>query len=163
MAQIENINDHQRLRKPKSEVYYAYNVTRQAFLNLGVKVADTTLSRLRGLLGKVRLRPNEALWVFPSRGVHTIGLLFSIDLIYLDSERRVVGLVESLGPFRIAPFRWQAASVLELPPRTIYESGTQPGDQLLICTPEEMEAYWARERGEPEKPAIPIVPIKQAM
>jgi uncharacterized protein len=53
----------------------------------------------------------------------------------------VIHMVESLGSFRIGPIRRNAASVLELPPRTIYSSQTQVGDQLLICPPEQMEAF----------------------
>jgi uncharacterized membrane protein (UPF0127 family) len=121
----------------------AFNISRQCFLNLGVKVADTPLSRLRGLLGKMRLRSNEALWMFPSRGIHTVGLMFPIDVIYLDSQLRIVHLIEGLGPLRITPIRLHSESVLELPVRTIYESGTQIGDQLMIGTPDKMEAYWA--------------------
>lgn len=123
--------------------FCAFNISRQAFINLGVMVADTPLSRLRGLLGKVRLRSDEALWVVPSRGIHTIGMMFAIDLIYLDSHMRVVDLVENLRPLRIAPIRLQCASVLQLPIRSISESGTQVSDQLLVCSAEELDRYWA--------------------
>ncbi len=126
----------------------AFNVSRQSFINLGVAVADTPLTRLRGLLGKMRLRSDEALWVVPSRGIHTIGLLFPIDLIYLDARLRVIHVMEHLGPLRIAPVRWQCASVLELPARSVSDSGTQVGDQLMICSPEEMRGYWAPQRPE---------------
>jgi uncharacterized membrane protein (UPF0127 family) len=132
-----------------SKTCYAYNVTRQSFINLGVTVADTLPARLRGLLGKMRLRSDEGLWVIPSRGIHTFGLMFSIDLVYLDSNLRVVHLVENLGPLRIAPLRLHSESVLELPGRSISGSGTQVGDQLLICTPKEMEAYWASQKPQP--------------
>ncbi|HWC98099.1 MAG TPA: DUF192 domain-containing protein [Candidatus Sulfopaludibacter sp.] len=129
---------------------YAFNINRQAFINLGVSVADTPFSRMRGLLGRMRLRSDEGLWTFPCRGIHTFGLMFPIDLIYMDAELRVIHLVESLGPLRIAPIRMNSESVLELPPRSIYGSGTQIGDQLMICTPEEMEAYWEARAAETE-------------
>jgi hypothetical protein len=87
----------------------------------------------------VRLKSGEGIWVVPSRGVHTIGVLFAIDLIYLDSDHRVIHLVESLGRFRIGPIRVRSASVLQMPARTIYCSQTRIGDELLICPPEEME------------------------
>lgn len=127
-------------------VYCVFNVSRQSFINLGTTAADTTLARLRGLIGKMRLRSDEALWIVPSRGIHTIGLMFPIDVVYLDASLRVLGIIENLGPLRITPIRWQCASVLELPPRSIYGSGTQVGDQLLICPIEEMENYWASRR-----------------
>ena len=84
--------------------------------------------------------------MIPSRGIHTIGLMFPVDVIYLDERMRVVHLIESLGPLRIAPIRLHSASVLELPARTIYESGTEVGDELVICSPEEMEAYLERQQ-----------------
>ena len=123
------------------QTYCVFNKTRESFLSLRVAAADTPLRRLRGLLGKMRLKADEGIWVIPSRGVHTIGVLFAIDLIYLDSDCKVIHLTESFGRFRIGPVRRQCASVLELPTRTIYSSQTQVGDQLLICTPEEMEKY----------------------
>lgn len=118
--------------------YCVYNQTRECFLCLGVTLADTTFTRLRGLIGKLRLRLNEGMWVVPSRGVHTLGVLFPLDLIYIDENYRVIHLIEYFPRFRIAPLRIQAASVLELPTHTIYSSQTQPGDQLLICAAEEM-------------------------
>jgi uncharacterized membrane protein (UPF0127 family) len=140
----------------RPRTYYVYNVPKQAFISLGVWVADTPLKRLRGLLGRRGLRSSEGLWVVPSRGVHTIGLFFPIDLIYLDARKRVVKVVENLGPFHFAPLRWESDSVLELPARSVYESGTQVGDQLLICTQEELEMYWEQARVEQQTPPLPL-------
>ena len=119
--------------------YCVYNQTRESFLSLGVAVADTIPARLKGLIGKITLKLDEGLWVVPSRGIHTIGVLFQLDLIYLNENHEVIHIVESFPTFRISPIIPQAASVLELPPHTIYSSQTQPGDHLLICTAEEME------------------------
>jgi len=128
-----------------AETLYVFNETRQCFLSLNVGLADTHLSRLRGLLGRMKLRRDDGIWVAPSQGIHTIGMLFPIDVVYLDARNRVIHLIEHFRPFRIAPIRVHAKSVLELPARTIYVSGTQVGDSLLICAPEEMENYWRRE------------------
>jgi uncharacterized protein len=122
-------------------MYCVFNETREAFLSLRVTPADNHLARLRGLVGRLRLKADEGIWVVPSRGIHTIGVLFAIDLIYLDTAHRVVHMTESFGSFRVGPLRLKCASVLELPVRTIYSSQTQVGDQLLICSPEEMEEY----------------------
>jgi uncharacterized membrane protein (UPF0127 family) len=119
--------------------YCVYNQTRECFLGLRVSPADTIFARLKGLIGRVRLSFDEGLWVVPSRGVHTVGVLFPVDLIYLDGGHRVIHVVEHFPTFRIAPLKTQAASVLELPPHTIYSSQTQLGDQLQICVAEEME------------------------
>jgi uncharacterized protein len=119
--------------------YCVYNQTRESFLSLGVTAADSTLARLKGLIGKLSLGLDEGLWIVPSRGIHTIGVVFPIDLIYLDESHQVIHVVESFPTFRISPLIPQSASVLELPTHTIYSSQTQPGDQLLICVAEEME------------------------
>jgi uncharacterized membrane protein (UPF0127 family) len=123
----------------KRRTYCVYNQTRECFLSLDVAAADTIFSRLKGLIGRMKLRPDEGIWVVPSRGVHTLGLLFPLDLIYLDEHFKVIHLVEYFPSFRIAPLKTQAESVLELPTHTIYSSQTQPGDQLVICVAEEME------------------------
>src|SRR5579871_5991967 len=112
--------------------YYVYNEDRQAFIHLGVDRADTSFRRLRGLLGRWSLRSNEGIWVIPSRGIHTIGLFFPIDVVYLDASKRVVYLIEHLKPFRISSIRMHCDSILELPIRSIYSSNTQIGDKLVI-------------------------------
>lgn len=121
--------------------YCVFNQTRESFLSMRLTVADTHWKRFKGLTGKLRLRADEGVWVTPSRGVHTFGVLFSVDLIYLDAECRVVKTVESFPSFRIGPIHLKCASVLELAARTIYSSETQVGDQLLICPPDEMQEY----------------------
>lgn len=118
-----------------------FNRNRESFLALRVVPTDTFLLRLAGLLGRMRLKPEDGIWLVPCRGIHTIGMPFAVDLIYLDSANRVIHLVEHLGPSRIAPIRLKCTSILELHSRAIYSSNTQIGDQLLICTPEEMKAH----------------------
>ncbi len=119
-----------------------FNQTRQSFLGLDVTVADTHLARLVGLLGTRKLGTDGGVWVIPSQGIHTIGMLFPIDVVYLDTEQRVIHLIEHLGRFRIAPVRINCQSVLELPARTIYRSQTEIGDELIIRSAAEMEIHW---------------------
>jgi len=120
--------------------YCVYNQTSESFLSMGLTAAATTFSRLKGMIGKLTLGYDEGLWLVPSSGIHTIGVCFPLDLVYLDAEYRVVHLLESFPTFRIGPLRTDATSVLALPTHTIYESQTQVGDQLLICVAAEMEA-----------------------
>jgi hypothetical protein len=117
-----------------SKHVYAYNMTRETFLATKARVADGYFSRLIGLLGKTGrwARAGRGLWIVPSHGVHTIGMLFAIDLIFLDRERRVVHIEECVRPFRISKVSLKTTSVLELPPHTIFRTGTQVGDELEI-------------------------------
>ena len=130
-------------RRPR-KIYCVFNKTRESFISLNVTLADTHFTRFRGLLGKLRLRSDEGIWVVPSYGVHTIGVPFAVDLIYLDANYRVIHLIESFGSFRVGPVRLNCLSVLEVGTRAIYSSQTQVGDELLICSPEEMEKFLRR-------------------
>lgn len=114
---------------------YVYNKTRETFVATEAMLADTYFQRLIGLLGKTKrwAQLGRGLWIVPSRGVHTIGMMFPIDLIFLSSEKQVVHVEEHLRPFRISKVSLKATSVLELPPHTIYRSGTQVGDVLEIA------------------------------
>jgi uncharacterized membrane protein (UPF0127 family) len=114
---------------------YVYNKTRETFVATEATVADSYFPRLIGLLGKTRrwAQLGKGLWIVPSRGVHTIGMLFPIDLIFLGKEKEVVHIEEHVRPFRISKVSLKATSVLELPPHTIYHSRTQVGDRLEIA------------------------------
>ena len=114
---------------------YVYNKTRETFIATEATVADSYFTRLIGLLGKTRrwAQLGKGLWIVPSRGVHTIGMLFPIDLIFLSDEKEVVHIEEYVRPFRISKVSLKATSVLELPPHTIYHSRTQVGDRFEIA------------------------------
>ena len=114
---------------------YVYNKTRETFVATETMVADSYLRRLIGLLGKTKrwAQLGRGLWIVPSSGVHTIGMLFPIDLIFLSKEKEVVSMEEHVRPFRISKVSLKAESVLELPAHTIYRSGTQIGDRFEIA------------------------------
>lgn len=122
---------------------FVYNKTRETFLATEAKVADGYFSRLVGLLGKRRrwARPGQGLWIVPSHGVHTIGMLFALDLVFLDRDKRVVHIEEYVRPFRISRVSLKAQSVLELPPHTTFRTGTQVGDQVEIGRVGERTAF----------------------
>ncbi len=114
---------------------YVYNKTRETFVATEATVADSYFGRLVGLLGKTKrwAQLGRGLWIVPSRGVHTIGMMFPIDLIFLSKEKQVVHVEEYVRPFRISKVSLKATSVLELPTHTIYRSGTRVGDRLEIA------------------------------
>jgi len=114
---------------------YVYNKTRETFVATDTMVANSYISRLVGLLGKTRnwAQLGRGLWIIPSSGVHTIGMLFPIDLIFLSKEKEVVHVEEHVRPFRISKVSLKAESVLELPAHAIYRSGTKVGDRLEIA------------------------------
>ena len=103
-------------------------------VTIGTRIvpADTFLSRLFGLLGKTRLEPGCGLLIRPSSGVHTMGMLFSIDVVALDKAMRVVKVWRRLRPFRMTRVSLKFRSVLELPAGQIDACRIELGDQLEI-------------------------------
>lgn len=116
----------------KQRHVFVYNKTRETFLAFRVAVADSILGRLVGLLGRKSLAPDSGVWIVPSNAVHTIGMLFSFDLVLVDKDFKVVGLRELVRPFTVTWPNHRAESVIELPAHSIFRSRTQIGDQLLI-------------------------------
>lgn len=113
---------------------YAFNCTRRTYLATDLRVADTHWTRLRGLLatGSEEFGAGRGLWIVPCRGVHTLAMRFAIDVVYLDGKQIVVHIEEKLRPWRFAPVRMQAQTVLELPESTLRATGTAIGDQIEI-------------------------------
>ncbi len=118
----------------------AFNQTRQRFLATRLAVAQTHWSRLRGLLGASAddFRNGCGLWIRPCRGVHTLAMRYPIDVLYLDRANIVVHVIANLQPWRFAPVRLQAASVLELPSHTIAQTETALGDKIEIQLQEDI-------------------------
>ena len=108
------------------------NRTRNTVLGERVGVAATAVRRMVGLLGKDRLEPGTGLLIMPSQAIHTVAMHFAIDVIFLDSEWRVVYLRRAMLPFRMTGLHWKARCVLELPSGVIGETSTAVGDQLAI-------------------------------
>lgn len=97
-----------------------------------VDVADTRATRAVGLLSRSGLEPGEALWIVPSRGVHTFWMRFAIDVLALDEAGTVIDCVSNLKPWRLRLPRPGTAGVLELPAGTLAASGTAVGHQVLL-------------------------------
>jgi len=108
------------------------DTTRGTTVGDKVELADTSLTRMFGLLGRKGLDAGGGLWIKPSSGVHTFFMLFSIDVIGLDSNLKVIKLWHCLPPFRVTSVSMKLKSVVELPCGAIKAAGVQIGDQLEI-------------------------------
>jgi len=124
---------------------YAFNRTRHAYLATRLAIAGTHWSRFRGLMcaEASKFRVGDGLWIVPCRGVHTFAMNFPIDVVYLDSNKFVVHVEESLKPWRVGGIKLGAASVLELPGETLKASGTAIGDEIEIAMGQGAEASTA--------------------
>jgi uncharacterized membrane protein (UPF0127 family) len=105
------------------------NLTRHTVLATHMEVAGSGPKRNTGLLGRECLSPGGGLWILPCQAVHTFGMRFPIDLVYLDRKKQIKKLRSKVPPGRLSACLL-AHSVLELPPGTIRATQTQPGDTL---------------------------------
>ena len=94
-------------------------------------LAATFWRRLKGLLGTKELLPGQGLLLRPCNSVHTIGMAYSLDVIFLSHNFQVLQVVESLRPRRFA-CHFAAHQVLELPSGTIASCGIAPGQALEL-------------------------------
>src|ERR1700678_4108121 len=98
------------------------NTTRGNTVGDSVELADTSLKRMFGVLGRRGLAAGGGLWIRPSSGVHTVGMAFSIDVVGLDRDLKVIKLWRCLRPFRITSVSMKLKSVIELPCGVISQS-----------------------------------------
>src|SRR5215469_7621367 len=109
------------------------NVTRQAELADCIDVADSVQKRRKGLLGRDKFSAGEGLWIVPCEAVHTFGMKFAIDLVYLDRDKKVKKVRHRVPSGRLSAC-FTAYSVLELASGSVRRTGTIPGDQLeFLC------------------------------
>lgn len=121
-------------RQPRSRRMVAYNTSRGMHLAKDLEVADNPFTRRKGLLGRDGLAPGSGLWIFPCESVHTFGMRFPIDLVYLDRKHVVKKVRRNVSPGRLSVC-WTARSILELPAGVIETTGTARGDQIAITPP----------------------------
>ena len=94
------------------------------------RVATSFVSRFRGLMGVAQLAPGTGLLLPRTSSVHTQFMRFPIDVVFLDSERRIVSVVHALQPWRLARAKG-AKSVLELAAGECARLELAEGDVLL--------------------------------
>lgn len=103
------------------------NATKQTVIADNGKIADTFWLRLKGLLGTKKLPPGQGLVIRPCSSIHTLGMMYSIDVLFINENNIVVKIVRNLPPGSIAASR-ESVSVIELPAGTSRNTSTDTGD-----------------------------------
>jgi len=98
---------------------------------LHLMMAGSTLERMRGLLGRAALGPREGMLLPHCGMIHTFGMRYPIDVVYLDREHRVLKVSEALAPRRMGG-HWRARSVLELAAGSAAACGIRTGTVLAL-------------------------------
>ena len=109
------------------------NATKKSVLSSQCHFANSVLKRMIGLLNRKHLEAGEGLLLDRCYGIHTFGMRFPIDVLFLDKDLRVIRVVNALPPYRTCVVR-KAVYVLELPVGAIEQSRTEAGDQVQFRT-----------------------------
>jgi hypothetical protein len=121
----------------------AYNATRSCTLSSKVTAADSErepLKVLKVLVEGLARDSESSLWLTPLLHAPQLMRLFPFDLVYLDGDHKVIQGAALLPGVQLPQFCDQTASALILPLDTLASTKTQPGDQLMVCAEEELEA-----------------------
>ena len=109
------------------------NATKKTVISDNCHFANTVLKRVVGLLNRGRLDKGEGLLLDRCYGIHTFGMRFPIDVLFLDKDLCVIRAVKALPPYRTCVVK-KSVYVLEVPVGALDESRTGEGDQIQIRT-----------------------------
>jgi len=112
-------------------IYHVENLTRQQPLATQALLANESRTRREGLLKRSGLEPGEGLLITPCEAIHTFGMKFAIDVVFIGKDRKVRKLMHAVPRNRIG-FCFSSEIVLELPAGAAQQTGTVVGDQLEL-------------------------------
>jgi uncharacterized membrane protein (UPF0127 family) len=102
------------------------------FSNL--EIADNMISRAIGLLKYKTLPETEAILFRRCNSIHTYFMRFSIDVVMLDSNGKIVSIIENVKPNRFVWPRWKAKDTIEMAAGLIRKLGIRQGDTLHVVS-----------------------------
>jgi len=97
-----------------------------------VEIAATRRARNRGLLGRDHLDEAAAMLLAPCTSVHTVGMRFPIDVVFVDRQGYAVKVVRNLRPWRIA-LAIGGSAVIEMAAGSLRWGQVVPGDRLYLA------------------------------
>ena len=98
-------------------------------MQLVVRKTQSVSERTKGLLGTESLSEDQGLWILPCNSVHSFGMKYPLDIIYLNANQQIRSIRKVMKPARISMDLF-AKSVLELNAGMADKLGLQPGDTL---------------------------------
>lgn len=108
------------------------NSTRRTVIVSQGQVASNPWTRLIGLVGKRVLPAGFGLLLRHETAIHTFGMRIPIDVLYIDSQGKILRMTNEMPPLRIGPLVRGVQDVLELPAGTLAKTKTHEGDVLQM-------------------------------
>lgn len=107
------------------------NITKDSTLANSAALANTFFGRLKGLLGTKSLPYGAGLIIKPCYSIHTFGMAYSIDVLFVDKNNCILKIVANLKPGKTAACKG-SAYVVELPAGTVCKNNAAVGDKIII-------------------------------
>ena len=98
---------------------------------LEVKIANTFLTRLAGLMFQKKLPQGTGLLLVPCNSVHMCFMRFAIDVIYLDKDYKIIEIVKNLKPWIGLSLYSPAWATLEMTAGEAERCGLKVGEKLV--------------------------------
>ncbi|HEY7270964.1 MAG TPA: DUF192 domain-containing protein [Dehalococcoidia bacterium] len=116
------------------------NPERESLLGEAIEVADTSVRKVKGLLGRECLEDGQGLLFKGCSSLHTFFMRFPIDIVFLDRSGKVLKLSRNVKPFKLVAAPLRAYYAVELPSGAISRSETKVGDALTFEDDDEEDA-----------------------
>jgi len=94
----------------KVEISYGNKI-----LSKDILIADTLVSRLVGLMFREKLIGADGLLINPCNSIHTFFMRYSLDIVFLNSDNKIVKIIRNIRPWRMTWIYFRAKKTLELP------------------------------------------------
>jgi uncharacterized protein len=102
-------------------------------LSSNVKEAKNFVDRAIGLMFKPPMIKYDSLLIRPCRSIHTCFMLYSLDIVFLDDNFKIVKIIRNIKPWRMSLLYWRASQALELKAGSV-DPMIKEGDQLeVVC------------------------------
>lgn len=109
-----------------------YNQTREMMLLESAELADSIFSRMKGLLGRSGLAAGQGMVLKPANSIHTVGMKFSLDVLFVDRGGTVLRVIENMSPGRAGVLVRKSVYVIEMAAGELKKTGTAVGDKLTF-------------------------------
>lgn len=102
------------------------------FIAHEVRIVYSLAARLLALSRERSLPTRAGLLLCPAHGIHTLGMRFAVDVVFLSRQMRVLGLAPGLQPWRVLLAPRGTGRVLELAAGQIAATGLKPGTFIIV-------------------------------
>lgn len=100
--------------------------------DIKIEVAENFFSKAAGLIGKKNLPEKTGLLIMKCKGIHTFFMRFPIDVVFINSNNKVVKIIENLKPWRMPMPVLSSKFVLEFPSGLLKLYLIQINDKIIF-------------------------------